>query len=93
MNAIFVSAVVLLGAMTSVQAGGDGRCRITDSGPNSLNARTSPTGPVNAYLKNGMSIAVIESTGDDRGRGWERIATYGTKQSIGWVVRESVDCF
>jgi hypothetical protein len=90
-TALFVGS--MLASTTYVQAADGHRCRVMDPTGTLLNARTAPYGTVLGTLQNGMLVSIIDASNDQQGRSWVYIASYDTRQAIGWVFREYIACF
>ncbi len=67
-------------------APGQAKCVVTDPTGTPLNIRATPNGKIIGTLRNGASVAILDTAYDSRGRPWAYIGT-------GWVFREFVTCY
>jgi len=88
--------VVLAGAnanLTMAQTQAVQPCKVSDPTGTSLNVRSKPNGgKIVKKLKNGTKVFIWEETGDAQDRGWSMIRLSPKGKSIGWVLREFLEC-
>jgi hypothetical protein len=89
--ALAVFASGFLGGMPVAKA--QQRCVVTDPTGTPLNIRSRPNGAVIGRMGNGVQVAILAYTADDRGRPWALVRLRGGDIIEGWVFREFVTCY
>ncbi len=84
----FVLIVVL--ATLATAAWGQ-NCVVSDPSGTPLNVRSHPNGPILGALHNGVTVRILDTTFDDRGRPWAYVAPLDAGRR-GWVFRNYLDC-
>ncbi len=68
------------------------KCQVSDPTGTALNIRATPNGVIVGAVNNGVSVRLVQSDQDPRGRSWSLIARLPENQTLGWVYREYVTC-
>ncbi len=68
------------------------QCQVADPTGTPLNIRSTPDGDIVGAVNNGLSVRLVQSDQDTRGRSWSLIARLPDNHTLGWVYREYVIC-
>jgi peptidoglycan hydrolase-like protein with peptidoglycan-binding domain/uncharacterized protein YecT (DUF1311 family) len=68
------------------------QCQVADPTGTPLNIRNTPDGDIVGAVNNGLSVRLVQSDQDTRGRSWSLIARLPDNHTLGWVYREYVIC-
>jgi uncharacterized protein YecT (DUF1311 family) len=65
-------------------------CKVADPTGTPLNIRRSPDGDVIGTVDNGLSVQIVQTLQDDRGRYWSSIERASNHETLGWVFRNYI---
>ena len=83
----------LLGvAQASGPSPAQAQCQVADPTGTALNIRATPNGDIVGAVNNGVSVRLVQTNQDTRGRLWSLISRVADNQNLGWVYREYVAC-
>ena len=68
------------------------QCLVSDPTGTLLNIRATPNGDIVGAVNNGVSVRLVQTNQDTRGRFWSLISRVADNQTLGWVYREYVAC-
>ena len=94
---VLFAVAVSLSAQVSAMAQQRGmeRCAVSDPTGTLLNVRASPNGKKTvSKLKDGTSIFIEDYRADDQDREWALVRLTGKRvnKSLGWVLKEFLEC-
>ncbi len=81
------------GASAPAKAQTLGTCRVADPSGTPLNVRLGPQGRIVGTVRNGTVVRIASTARDHKQQSWVQVVEGQSRRTIGWVLRDMLNCY